>query len=254
MRIIKCYFTKNDCYKAGKKIKPKGILVHSTGANNPKLSRYIQPDDGILGVNKNNNHWNMGGVPKCVHAFIGLDKNGEVRVYQVLPWNYRCWGCGSGKKGSYNDSYIQFEICEDALKDEKYFDEVFDKAIELCKELMELYPSIKLKNIVSHKEAHARGYASNHGDCDHWLKKFGKDMDWFRNEVKTEKVPFSTRVANVKKGDVLKIRKKASKLSKKTGELKYNDSNTYTIVEVKNGWGKLKSGVGWINLKYTKKV
>lgn len=28
----------------------------------------------------------------------------------------------------------------------------------------------------------------------------------------------------------------------------------YTIVEVKNGWGKLKSGAGWISLDYTKKL
>ena len=28
----------------------------------------------------------------------------------------------------------------------------------------------------------------------------------------------------------------------------------YTNVEEKNGWGKLKSGVGWISLKYTEKV
>lgn len=28
----------------------------------------------------------------------------------------------------------------------------------------------------------------------------------------------------------------------------------YTIVLEKNGWGKLKSGVGWISLKYTEKV
>ena len=27
----------------------------------------------------------------------------------------------------------------------------------------------------------------------------------------------------------------------------------FTIVEVKNGWGKLKSGAGWISLEYTKK-
>lgn len=27
----------------------------------------------------------------------------------------------------------------------------------------------------------------------------------------------------------------------------------YTIVEEKNGWGKLKSGAGWISLEYTKK-
>lgn len=28
----------------------------------------------------------------------------------------------------------------------------------------------------------------------------------------------------------------------------------YTIVEERNGWGRLKSGAGWISLKYTKKV
>ena len=29
---------------------------------------------------------------------------------------------------------------------------------------------------------------------------------------------------------------------------------SYTIVESKDGWGKLKSGAGWISLKYTKKI
>jgi uncharacterized protein YgiM (DUF1202 family) len=28
----------------------------------------------------------------------------------------------------------------------------------------------------------------------------------------------------------------------------------FTIVDEKNGWGKLKSGAGWIHLSYTKKV
>jgi len=32
------------------------------------------------------------------------------------------------------------------------------------------------------------------------------------------------------------------------------DRGTYTIVEESNGWGKLKSGAGWISLNYTKKV
>ena len=30
--------------------------------------------------------------------------------------------------------------------------------------------------------------------------------------------------------------------------------NKYTIVEEKNGWGRLKSGAGWISLSYTKKA
>lgn len=33
-----------------------------------------------------------------------------------------------------------------------------------------------------------------------------------------------------------------------------NNKKVYTIVEESNGWGKLKSGTGWICLNYTKKV
>lgn len=32
------------------------------------------------------------------------------------------------------------------------------------------------------------------------------------------------------------------------------DKKLYTIVEEQNGWGRLKSGAGWISLKYTKKA
>lgn len=32
------------------------------------------------------------------------------------------------------------------------------------------------------------------------------------------------------------------------------DKGVYTIVETNNGWGKLKSGAGWISLNYTKKI
>jgi hypothetical protein len=38
----------------------------------------------------------------------------------------------------------------------------------------------------------------------------------------------------------------------KAGVIK--DMGIYTIVEEKNGWGKLKSGAGWINLKYSQKL
>ena len=65
-------------------------------------------------------------------------------------------------------------------------------------------------------------------------------------------VPFLIKVDKVEKGDVLNIRKKPSAFASKTGQLAYNDPNMYTIVEVQNGWGRLKSGIGWINLYYTK--
>lgn len=187
--IRQCILENNDCYKQNKKITPTGIVVHSTGANNPKLSRYVQPDiDGILGENKYGNHWNQSGIRKCVHAFIGKDKNGKVRVIQTLKWDQKCWGCGSGSKGSYNNSFIQFEIAEDSLADKKYFDECFELAAKLCAYLMKKY-DIKLENVISHRECYLRQMGSNHGDCDHWLKKFGKDMDWFREQVNAELNP-----------------------------------------------------------------
>ena len=69
---------------------------------------------------------------------------------------------------------------------------------------------------------------------------------------------FLVKVSGVSKGDVLNIREKPDADSKKTGSLAYNDPNKYTIVQTKkNGsdtWGKLKSGIGWINLEYTKRV
>ena len=59
MKLHKLYLTENDCYKRGKYITPKGVMVHSTGANNPWLKRYVGPDDGLLGKNQYNNHWNQ---------------------------------------------------------------------------------------------------------------------------------------------------------------------------------------------------
>ena len=185
MEIKKCILVHNSCYKKASKMVPKGIVVHSTGANNPYLKRYVQPDDGILGKNQYNNDWNRSGVNACVNAFIGKDKNGIVRCYQTLPFDYMPWGCASGKKGSYNYTHIQFEICEDALKDEKYFNDAFGVAIDFCAYLCKEY-NISVDNIVSHHESYLKGYGSNHADCDHWLKKFSKNMDWFRNEVKAK--------------------------------------------------------------------
>jgi len=51
MNLKKCILTENECYKRGNKIKPIGFMLHSTGANNPNLKRYVQPNDGLLGNN-----------------------------------------------------------------------------------------------------------------------------------------------------------------------------------------------------------
>lgn len=197
-------FKNSDCYRAKRKMKPAGIVVHSTGANNPNLKRYVGPDDGRLGVNKNRNYWNRPGVSTCVHAFIGKDKNGVICTYQTLPLNICCWGVGKGSKGSYNykPGYLQFEILEDGLKDRNYFNKVMKEAQELCAKWCVEY-DIPVKKVISHKEAHAQGYGSNHKDCDHWLSKFGKSMSWFRSEV--TKI-IKSEYSEIKVGDKIKVK------------------------------------------------
>ena len=198
-------FTKSDCYKANRKMKPKGIIVHSTGVNNTSLKRYIGPNDGRVGVNLYNNHWNRAGVSACVHAFIGKDKRGAVCTYQTLPLDICSWGVGKGSKGSYNynPAYLQFEILEDNLKDEEYFNKVMREAQELCAKWCKEF-NISVDKVISHKEAHDKGYGSNHRDCDHWLSKFGKDMKWFRAEIKKLMKAVTKPTINV--GDKVKIR------------------------------------------------
>ena len=52
--------------------------------------------------------------------------------------------------------------------------------------------------------------------------------------------------------DVLNVRQSPSTNSAVTAQVKRGDS--YTIIEESNGWGKLKSGAGWISLQYTVKI
>lgn len=185
MNLHKLILTNNDCYKAGRKITPKGVMVHSTGANNPNLKRYIQPNDGLLGTNPNNNDWNRSGIELGVHAFIGKLADGTIATYQTLPWNHRAWHCGSGKNGSGNNTHISFEICEDGLTDRNYFNKVYNEAVELTAYLCEMYSFNPLKDgvVICHSEGHSRGIASNHSDVMHWFPKHGKSMDTFRQDV-----------------------------------------------------------------------
>lgn len=186
MNLHKLIFTKNACYKAGRKITPKGIMVHSTGANNPNLKRYVGPDDGLLGKNQYGNHWNQDkpdGREVCPHAFIGKLADGSIATYQVLPWDHRGWHCGSGSKGSGNDTHISFEICEDDLTDADYFSAVYQEAVELCAYLCKEY-GLTAEDVICHSEGFVRGIASNHGDVLHWFPKHGKNMDDFRADVK----------------------------------------------------------------------
>ena len=202
MKLIQCILTDNDCFKTKRAIKPKGVMVHSTGADNPTLRRYVQPVKGgdgdyatlmaQLGRNKNGNHWNRPGLDVCVHGFIGQLADGSVASVQTLPWTHRGWHAGTGTSGgSANNTHISFEICEDGLADPAYFKLVYREAVELTAHLCKSCGLDPLADgvVICHSEGYRRGVASGHADVEHWFPRHGKSMDDFRADVAAELAP-----------------------------------------------------------------
>ena len=188
MKLVKSILTKNPCYTAGRKITVKGLMLHSVGCPQPKASVFI-------------NSWNSPSYSNaCVHGFI--DGN-DGTVYQTLPWNHRGWHCGSGSRGSGNNTHIGVEMCEPACI--KYTSgsnftcanlsaaravakRTYEAAVELFAMLCKEYDLNPLADevIISHAEGHKRGIASNHGDPEHLWRQLGMGytMDVFRKDVK----------------------------------------------------------------------
>lgn len=188
MKLVQSILTKNPCYTAGRKITVKGLMLHSVGCPQPKASVFI-------------NSWNSASYDSaCVHGFI--DGN-DGTVYQTLPWNHRGWHCGSGSKGSGNNTHIGVEMCEpacikytsgsnftcsDTAAAKAVAKRTYEAAVELFAMLCKQYSLNPTAGgvIVSHKEGHSRGIASNHGDPEHlWTQLgMGYTMDGFRKAVK----------------------------------------------------------------------
>ena len=265
MKLVESILTKNPCYTAGRTITVKGLMLHSVGCPQPGAAAFIK-------------NWNRPSFTRaCVHGFI--DGN-DGTVYQTLPWDHRGWHCGSSVSGSANDTHIGVEMCEPAcitymggsafkcsdIKTAKaVVKRTYEAAVELFAMLCQEYGLDPLADgvIISHKEGHGRGIASNHGDPEHLWSQLGTGytMDTFRKAVKEKiageparetvtpdtvrdfpDVPFCVKVMI----DDLNYREDPSMKSRVKGQ---TGKGAFTIVEVKDGWGRLKSGAGWIWLK-----
>ena len=126
-----------------------------------------------------------------------------------MPWDFRPWGCGSGPKGSLNDGWIQFEICEEYLVensrgqlvhykdtpgDKEYAEYVWEQAVLITAYICDKFgidplgytthKGVQVPNITCHHDAWKLGLGSGHGDINHWFPiVLGKDMSNARQEV-----------------------------------------------------------------------
>lgn len=180
----------SKCYiNAGKfDGKPKGIVIHGTATNNANLGRWVKTDDQKeIAYNPYDNYF--GGENNLVtpHATIGVtdgtENSGNIMLVQILPYDNKCYGCGSGKYGTYNSTHIQIEMCQDVKRGKEYLQKILDSTAEWCADVMFHVGGFTVDDIVSHKEANAKGYASAHGDPENWLDLYSITMDDFRSMV-----------------------------------------------------------------------
>lgn len=182
--------TSNGAYTCGSTVAPNGSVNHSVGCAQPNVDVFFR------NMNKSSAGWG-------VNALLGDFHNGEGRIILTLRFDSntkRCsrnWGVGSGKKGSWNNTRIQWEICEpaghtyaggtmigyDIAKNQGYFDRMW-KMVVAWNVYCAVVFGYDADMIGDHAESYKAGMGSNHGDVGHWWPKHGKTMDDLRAEVR----------------------------------------------------------------------
>lgn len=185
MEIKTAYMTFNPCFRAGRVISVKGLMLHSVGCP--------QPDPWVF-----YRIWNSQSAKEaCVHGFVG--QNEAVITLPCLEQSgkaARGWHGG----GASNNTHIGIEMCEpacitykgganftckDPAKARDFVKKATQNAAQLFARLCLFHHLSPYLHILSHAEGAARGIATNHADPEHLWNGLGLayDMDKFRRDV-----------------------------------------------------------------------
>ena len=211
-------------------ITPLEIAIHNTGDWDVPAKNYHA---ALKRFNKENPKW------QASYHFVVDDKE----IYQMVDTHKKAWHVGN-----YNYKVVGIEIC--MFHDESRQKVAEDNAIALVLELMNMLNIKDVTKVRPHSDYMVKHCPELILDRDGSLAKFRTRIKNFKSQDQSETTPFVVRIIC----DSLNVRKGAGVSYDKVGELQKGDA--YTIVEVKNNWGKLKSGLGWISLgtKYVEKV
>lgn len=205
------------------------------------------------------------------HFFVG--HNGE--IWQCVEENDTAWHCGASSykhKECRNSNSIGVELCVKKDKNGKWYytEETKKAAVQLFAYLMDKY-DIDVDHVLRHYDVTGKicgepdvrqgnkiwsQFKKDIAACVKAAKKTTKKDEPKKDDSKKDNSGSDGNFLIQTTCDVLNIRAGAGTSFKKVGAICENASNKkkYTIVDTKNGWGKLKSGAGWISLAYTKKV
>lgn len=217
-------------FRVGNGKQNKYIVVHYTAS--------------LGGAEANCKYFQSNYRGASAHYFVG--HAGE--VWQCVLDKDISWHCGAARyKHPYcrNSNSIGIEMCcrQNISNRTWYFEEETIKAtVELVKELMKKY-NIPVSNVIRHYDVTGKV-------CPEPYVRDTAAWNTFKASLTASTATSGYKVKVT--ADVLNVRKGAGVGYKITTQVKKNE--VYTIIQEQNGWGKLKSGAGWISLAYTKRV
>ena len=211
MEIKQNYMTRNRCFTNNRNYKKQGIVIHSTATPGIMAWQWFT-------------RWNRQDISKAVHAFVD-----DKEVIEYLPPLREAWHVATQKGNRY---FYGIELCEDKGHSKEYFLKAYANDVKYTAKVVKDL-GLSVKDIYSHKEANRLGFASNHGDPEHWWSKFGYNMDMFRRDVQKELSGQDGEIVSGGASDV-----NMSTGLKVDGYLGYN-----TIVALQKEMGTIQDGV-----------
>ena len=212
----------------------KGIVLHYTA--------------GTGDTAENNGRYFATGNTRAAgaHFFVGQDGT----VVQSIPLNRIAWAIGSGPGVLTNANTVSIELCDNATRDPS------EAQISAVRELVAYIRSQcpNATTICRHFDV------GNRKRCP---ARMCDDAVWnaFLAKITTAPATAPQTPATAPTNGSYRVRVDCSVLNVRRGpgtnysiRTKVRQGEVYTIVEEQNGWGKLKSGAGWISLAYTKRV
>ena len=211
-------------------LESKGITVHrvddTTGQTDVSLNARLQRaisygSDLHISIHQNavGDQWHEATGTETYYSVLGSQKSQDLAKDVANKMAQYIGTKNRGSKGTTNELFITREFTRNGID-------------------ANLYEGLFMSNQQDVEQMKTNDYANA------YAKAIAESvLSTYRSEISNE--PFTVRVKK-DLNETLTIRDTAHFTGNMTGEIA--PGTVVTIVAVENGWGKLKSGLGWINI------
>lgn len=260
--IVEKWQKKNKYGRPGTRLNYTKVAIHYTGQADVPGINTVHYFNNVVA-----NGYRVNGRYIYASAHFVIDLDGT--IYQLIPITEKCYCTNSA-----NAYAVAIEVATTG-KDNHYTDATYRSMVQLCAWLCANKGLNPKKDIIRHTDVVGRAYKL----CPIYMVLNEDKYEQFRLDcynLKAGKITLN-QIVNCTNGkghvtpvnptsaaptryivkiivDTLNVRTGPGVTYDKVAVVK--QGGAYTIVEERDGWGKLKSGIGWINIssKYVTKL